>query len=164
MSMKTTHETIVLSAAPTGRFLEGIVDGTPKPGTIMQLKAATEPVNGRHTWEVYNRDADGNRPQGPIAVLLEDALQGKTVDDAFADGDLCRLYCPIPGDELLCLVAAPGTGTGDALAIGALLMVDDGTGILIATSSPECEPFVNMETVADLVAAGSLVHVMFTGY
>ncbi|MFA5056513.1 MAG: hypothetical protein WC485_00230 [Opitutaceae bacterium] len=154
---------IVLSANPKGVYLEGIVSGTPKPGTVMQIKAATAAVGGRHTWEVFNADADGN--QRLIAVLLPDNLQGKTATDAYVDGDRCFLYCPIAGEELNMLVAAAGTGTGDALAIGALLIVNDGDGILIATAStPESEPFIALEAVADLVAAGSLVHCMYTGH
>ena len=73
----------IVLTSPYGRKMEGIIDGTPKPGTIMQIKAATAAVGGRLTWEVYNRDATGNRPQGPIAVLDIDHLQGRTADDAY---------------------------------------------------------------------------------
>ena len=159
-----TYDSILLEGEPKGKRIEGYIDGsTPKPGTVMQLKAATEPVNGRHTWEVYNRDADGNRPQGALAVLLEDHLQGKDDDDAYADGDRCFLYVPAPGDELRMLVANIA-GTGDSFAIGDLLIVNDGDGKLIATTgSVESEPFTVMETVAALTA-DTLVHCMFTGY
>lgn len=154
---------IIVTAVPRGVFLEGIVSGTPKPGTVMQVKAATEPVEGAYTWEVYNPDADGN--QRLIAVLLPDQLQGKLATDAYVDGDRCFLYCPIPGEELNMLVAAAGTGTGDSQAIGDLLIVNDGDGLLIATTgSPESEPFMVMETLSDVVAAGTLCHCMYTGH
>lgn len=165
MSQKTVSETIVLTAQPMGRFLEGYVYGTPKPGTLMQIKAATEPVGGRLTWEVFNGAADGERTT--IAILLEDNLQGKTVDDAFVSGTMCRLYCPIPGDELLVLclnLTGTGSGTEDAFAIGDKLIHNDGDGKFIKTTgSPESEPFVVMETVAALTA-DTLVHVMYTGH
>jgi hypothetical protein len=162
MSAKTVHETIVLSAAPAGRFLEGYVYGTPKPGTIMEVRS-TEPKNGRHTWQAYNPGADGDRPIGPFAILLEDALQGKTVDDAFVSGTYCRLYCPIPGDEVLLLMKNIA-GTSDAFAIADKIIIDDGTGKGIATTgTPETEPFVVMETVA-AITADTLVHVMYTGH
>lgn len=154
---------IIVSVEPRGRFIEGIVSGTPLPGTVMQIKAATEPVGGRHTWEAFNADADGD--QRLIAVLLENALLGETMDTAYVDGQRCFLYVPAAGEELNMLVAAPGTGTGDAFAIGALLMVNDGDGLLVATTgSPESEPFIVMETVSDVVAAGTLTWVMYTGH
>lgn len=163
MSAVDTHNTIVLSHNPKGRFKTGIISGTPKPGTVMQLSAAVEPVGGNHTWVVYNRDADANRPVGGFAVLLEDENQGRTVADAYVTGTLGRLYWPIPGDELLMLVANIA-GTGDAFAIGDLLIVDDTTGKLVATTgTPETEPFTVMETMAALTA-DTLVHCMYTGY
>jgi hypothetical protein len=143
--------------------LEGYVSGTPKPGTILSIVAATEPKNGRHTWGVYTPGADGDRPIGPLAILLEDALQGKTVDDAYVTGTYCRMYCCIPGDEVLLLMKNE-SGTADSHAIGEKVMIDDGTGKGIVTSgSVETEPFVVMETVAALTA-DTLVHCMFTGY
>lgn len=156
---------IIVSAEPMGRFLEGIISGTPSPGTVMQVKAATEPVNGRHTWEVYNAAADGN--QRLIAVLLPDRLQGKLATDAYADGDRCFLYCPIAGEELNMLVTDVNTGTSDSFAIADILIVDDGTGKLIATTgTPESEPFICLETYADPTSTQTdfLLWCMFTGY
>ena len=153
---------IVVTAEPRGQFLEGIVSGTPKPGTVMQVAAATEPQSGRFTWEVYNADADGN--QRIIAVLLPDALQGKTATDAYVTGSRCFLYCPLPG-ELLNMLLQDVAGTGDTYAIGDIFIVDDGTGKLIATTgSPEAEPFVLMETISTPLAADALELCMFTGY
>ena len=153
---------IIVSAEPGGRFLEGIVSGTPKPGTVMQLKAATEPVNGRHTWEVFNGAADAERTL--IAVLLPDSLQGDIATAAYVDGERCFLYVPIAGEELNMLVANIA-GTSDTFAIGDRLIVDDGTGKLIATTgSPESEPFIVLETKATALTADALVHCMYTGY
>lgn len=155
------HNKIVLTAAPAGRFLEGIVSGTPKPGTMMQIKAATEPSGGRHTWEVFNGAADGERTL--VAILLENWFLGKGPTDALANGERCQLYCPIPGDELQVLLQNQA-GTGDAFAIGDKLIVDDGTGKFIATTgSPESEPFIVMETQAALTE-DTLCHVMYTGH
>lgn len=154
---------IIISANPRGRFLEGIISGTPKPGTCMQLKAATEPVGGAFTYEVYDSSADGE--QRPVIVLLADQLQGKTASDAYTDGQRGFLYMPAPGEELNMLVSAAGTGTGDSKAIGDLLMINDGDGLLIATTgSPESECFQVLETLTDVVAAGTLTRVMYTGH
>lgn len=156
--------TVVITENPRGRFIEGVVSGTPKPGTIMQLTTTAVDGNGRHTWVVFNRDADGNRPAGPLAVLLERG-EGYTYDTAYTDGDQCFLYIPLPGDELNLLWSTAGTGASDATAVGDIAIVDDGTGLLVATTgSPEIEPFVAMEVVSDTVAAGTMVWVMFSGY
>lgn len=156
---------ILISAEPNGRFIEGFVYGTPKPGTCMQIKAATEMVGGRFTWEAFNADADGN--QRLVAVLLPDALRGKLYSEAYVSGDRCFLYCPLPGDELNMLVTDINTGTSDTFAIGDLLMIDDGTGKLIdTTGTPESESFICLETYADPTSTQTdfWLHCMFTGY
>ena len=152
---------IVVSAEPMGRFLEGTVDGTPKPGTVMEIVPATEPTGGRHKWRVYQPGTDGE--QRLIAVLLPDHLQGKTATDAYVDETRCFLYCPVAGEELNMLFADVA-GTADDVAIGDVMIVDTGTGKLIATTgSPESEPFIALETVTD-PTADHLVHCMYTGY
>ena len=153
---------IIVSAEPKGHFEECIISGTPKPGTVMQVKAATEMVGGRFTYEVYNAALDGD--QRGIAVLLPDHLQGRLATTAYADAERGFLYWPCPGEELNMLLANIA-GTGDTFAIGDLLMVDDGTGKLIATSgSPESEPFICVETVGTALTADTLTHCKFTGY
>ncbi|GIW60133.1 MAG: hypothetical protein KatS3mg087_1199 [Patescibacteria group bacterium] len=152
---------IVLTNDPRGRFVEGIISGTPKPGTVVQVKAATEPQHGKLTWEVYNKAADGSRAL--IAVLVEAWWLGRTVDDAYKDGEHCQIYFPLPGDELLMLLQNQA-GTADSFNIGDELMVDNGTGLLIAVSgTPESKPFIVIETVPALTA-DTLAKVMFTGY
>ena len=74
------------------------------------------------------------------------------------------MYVPLPGDELNLRWSEAGTGTGDAVAVGDLAMVDDGSGLLVDTSSPEVEPFMAMEAVTDVTATGTLVWCMATGY
>lgn len=151
---------IIVSGNPKGVFLEGTVNGTPKPGTIMQINAAVEPVGGRPDWTAFNADADGD--QRLIAVLLPDSLQGKDATTAYVDNDRCFLYVPAPGEELNVLVANI-SGTADSFAIGDLLMVNDGDGKMIATTgSPESEPFIVLETKSALTA-DALVHVMYSG-
>jgi len=154
---------IIVASTPRGKFIEGIVSGTPKPGTLMQIKAAVEPVGGRLTYEAYAPGTDGERR--PILVLLADDLQGKLATDAYVTGTRCKLYAPIMGEEMNVLVSAAGTGTGDSIAIGDLLIGNTGDGLLIKTTGdPESEPFQSMETLTDVVATGTLTHVMYTGY
>jgi len=139
---------------------ECIISGTPKPGTCMTVKAATEDVNGVWTYEGYNRDGDGNRAE--VAVLLEDSGQGNVITDAFVAGTRGMLYFPQAGD-ILQMLFQNQAGTGDSFAIGDYVMIDNGTGLLIASSSPENEPFVVMETVAALTA-DALVTCLYTGH
>lgn len=145
--------------------IEGTIDGTPKPGTIMQPKAATEPSLGRHTWTAYSRTNDGDRPAGPIAVLDVDELQGKTVDDAYASGSRGFMWVPRAGDEanILCLnLTGSGSGESDVFAIGDTLIIDSGTGKginSVSMGTVQDEPFVVMETVAS-ISADTLVHCM----
>lgn len=151
---------IVVTSNPKGMFLEGIISGTSKPGTQMQIKAAAAMVGGRPTWEPFNRAADGDR--GLVAILLPDHLQGKTELDAYVDGTRCFLYCPIAGEEMNVL-KLDIAGTGDDLAIGDYLVTDDGTGKFVKTSgTPQSEPFICLETVVDPVA-DVLVWAMYTG-
>lgn len=166
MAKSATAEGIILSPEVSpAQLKEGIVDGTPLPGTVMQIKAATATVGGRHTWEAFNRDADGNRPQGPLAILREDYMQGKTIDDAYVDGTRCFLFIPRAGDEFLVRWSKTGTGTGDAVAIGALGIVNDGDGLIIdTTGTPESEPVMAMEAISDVTSTGTLVWVIATGY
>jgi hypothetical protein len=104
--------------------------------------------------------ADGNRL--PICILLPDHLQGKTMTDAYADGDRCFLYFPALGEELNMLLENQ-SGTADDFIPGSKLIVDDGTGkLLISAGTPEAEPFICQETVTDM-AADTLTWVVFTG-
>ena len=158
-----TYNTIVISPEPRGRFIDAIISGTPKPGVVMEVKAATEAVGGNFTYQVYQPGGDGQNPVGAIAVLCEDQLQGKTVTDAYVTGSLCRLYFPLPGDELLMQLQLVA-GTADTHAIGDKLIIDNSTGTLIdTTGSPECEPFVCLETLAEL-SVDTLAHVQYTGH
>lgn len=159
--MSDQYGTILVQANPRGVIESCIVSGTPKPGTCMTIKAATEPVGGIFTFEAYDRDADGNRAE--VAVLLEDETQGKLITDAYVSGTYGRVYYPLPGDKLQMLLKNIA-GTGDSFAIGDLLIIDDGTGKLIATTgSPEMESFRCRETQAALTAD---LHVLcsYTGH
>lgn len=152
---------IVVTGEPRGRFLECTVSGTPKPGTAMLPVAATAAVSGRFTWAVYTPGTDGE--QRMVAVLLSDRLQGKLATDAYVTGTRGFLYIPLPGDELN-MLKGDVAGTADDFAIADPLMLDTGTGKVIATTgSPESEAFMCMETVTD-PTADVLVFCMFTGY
>lgn len=157
---------ILVSTPPGGAkgvTVGGIVSGTPKPGTVMQIKAATEPVNGRFTWEAYDRSYDAQ--PGTIAVLLDDPLQGRSNSTAYASGERCEIYFPAMGDELNMIIENVA-GTADDYAIGDYLEVNDGTGKLqdanTGTTRNYAAPFQCLETITD-PTADYLAHVMYTG-
>jgi len=158
---------IVVSANPRGVFMEGYVASgqTPYPGTIMQIDPTVDLINGRNTFKIYDRDADGDRPKGAIYVLRENYLLGKDKDTPYAPGDLCFLYAPLQGEELNVLVKnLSGTGTADDYVKGELMTIDDGTGMLIRTvGSPETEPFTLKESSTD-TTANVLLWCEFSGY
>lgn len=152
---------IIVSSPPLGRFISGIISGTPKPGTMMQIQAGTAPVNGLFTWEAYAPGTDGDRL--PVVILLDDELQGKLATEAYVSGTEGRLYAPANGEELNILFGN-AAGTGDDVAIGDLLMGDTGTGKLInTTGDPESEPFQALEAITD-PTADQLLWAMYTGY
>lgn len=150
---------IIVTGDPKGKFLDGTISGTPKPGTQMQIKA-TAFVNGKPVWEVFNRAADGSR--GIVAILLPKDKVGRLATEAYADGDWGELYVPIAGEEMNILFQNQ-SGTGDDIAIGDYLICDDGTGKYIKTTgTPESEPFVALEAIVD-PTADQLFHAMATG-
>lgn len=152
---------ILITIKPCGVFKNVYVSGTPKPGTVMEIKKATAPVGNVFTYAAAGSQAasggigmsnDGDRKA--IAVLLEKDQEGKTYDDAYEDGDMGRVYYPVMGEELNMLFENQA-GTGDSFAIGDEAMVDDGTGKLLACDSDaEAHPFTVLETVAALTADG----------
>jgi hypothetical protein len=152
---------IIVSANPDKQFVEGVISGTPKPGTVMQIKSSAGLIGGRFTYEVYNPDADGDRRT--VFILLPDYLQGALMTAAYVDGTRGFLYVPRAGEEFNMLLGDVA-GTGDVHTTGELLIVDKGTGKLVATTgSPESEPFRLLETLSALTA-DTLAHVLYTGY
>lgn len=157
--------TIIVSAQPQGRFTEGYIAAgeTPYPGMLLQKQSATALKGGLYTYEIYNADADGGRPKGPVYIVLEDSLQGKSVSDAYAAGEMVRLYTPEAGDELNLLILNIA-GTGDDHTKGEMLIVDDTTGKFIATTgSPETEMAQLLETITD-PTADTLAWCCWTGF
>lgn len=151
---------ILISPEPKGTFQECIVQGTPKPGTVMEIITPFYQGN-RHLMRVYQPGTDGLRR--PIAVLLEDDLQGKTIDDAYVTLTRGMVYYPVAGEELNMLYADVAGTTDDHPALE-LAIVDSGTGKLVATTgSPQSEPFELLEAVND-PTGDFLAPVMYTGY
>lgn len=160
--MAARGQKIIISSQPQGKFMDVIVNGALKPGTVVEIQTGFYRGN-RHRVRAYQPGTDGERRL--IMVLLEKENSGGNITDAYADGEWAKAYCPIPGEELNMLVKdVSGTGTFDEFADGELAIVDTGTGKLIRTTgSPESEPFVSLDALAD-VSEDTLHPFMFTGY
>lgn len=143
---------IVVCADPKGMYEWGYIATAEKPGTIFQRDASVALKHGKHTYKVYQPGADGENPLGGYWVLCEDLYQGKLATEAYAAGDFAKLYSPRMGEELNLLVANLA-GTADDHALNEKMMVDTGTGKLIATTgSPEDEVAQLLEAITDPTA------------
>ncbi len=147
-----------LTNSPKGVFLEGIISGTPKPGTIMTLKAGVAPQGGRFTYEPYETASGADGDPRMQAVLLEDHLQGKTFSDAYVSGTRCFMYVPISGEEMNILLSGEGTsGSANVFTIGERLKVEHASGHLIAEgTSANQSPWMLLEAVTEAVSTDTL--------
>lgn len=156
---------IVVTANPRGVFTEGYVKTgqTFKPGMIVQVDPSVALQGARHTFKIYSRVADGDRPAGAYWVVVNDPLVGQLPTGSFAAGDrVVYLYSPIAGEELNVLLADVA-GTADAHALGEVLMPQNNTGKMIATAgTPQRAPFILLEAVA-APTADTLAWVQFGG-
>lgn len=139
---------VIASADPKGKFDEGIITDTSKPGTCMELVPGTAKNGGRGSFRARSVTAGA---KGPICVLLEDDLQGKLITDAYVANTRGRLYWPLPGEELNMLVKDVA-GTGDVITTGTTLFGVNNTGTLTRDSSYASAPFLAFETAAALTA------------
>lgn len=150
---------VLISAHPQGKFMEGVVSGTPKPGVVMSLSTPFY-QGGWHLWVPFAPTSGHKRI---VAVLLEDELQGKTFNDAYTTLNRCFLYVPCPGEELNMWIAdLAGTGADNTHAAGEQLMVQTSTGKLIADSSGESEPFTLLAAVTT-TTDDALAPCLYTG-
>ena len=127
------------------------------PGTICQVDTSVALRAGVNTVVVYDRDADGDHPKGDLILVTHEMqkMVGKLATDAIGTGEIFQGYSPQAGDDVNLLLADANTGTTqEDIAAGTILMVDDGTGKLIATTgSPEEEVAVTMEAQNNMSAA-----------
>lgn len=152
---------IIASSNPKGVFEECVISGTPSPGIVMELVPSTNPVGGRFTYRACTRT---NGAKGGIAVLLEDAMQGKLPGDAYVSGTRGFLYWPVAGEELnMLLRESAGTGTLNTENIGDLLAVEKTTGELMAGGSLASTPFMLLEHVGGPSGTDQLVLVKYLG-
>ncbi len=162
---------IVCCVKDNNRVINGIISGTDKPGTMMEIKPSTEPVGGLHTYRAYQPGTGDGSPK-ELLILDIDSLQGKTASDAYVSGTVCKLYALQPGDRVNVRKAdISGTGSPtEADAIGDRLLIVDGTGKVANTAvgvehSKSVRPFVLLETLSQGdQQAESLVYCRVSGF
>lgn len=146
--------TIVAESEPKGKFYEGIISGTPLPGTAMQIQAGTLDKSGTYTWEALNQNAGAGATTDPrlCAILCEDDLQGGVVSQAYVSGRRGKIYCPLPG-ELVNILVADVAGTGDTHTVGDRVVATLGTGkFATQATSANLAQFTLLESTAALTA------------
>ena len=122
--MARSHNRIVLSGSPYGAFGENNAGAALSPGMIIELQADGD-VNPMVS-------AIGEAVKGEVLVAVEDALQGKSIDDAYASGSKVQWYRPLPGDEINVLVK-----DGETIAIADDLVVEASSGLLVEAAGTE---------------------------
>lgn len=124
-----------------GHYIEGIADEAITPGAPVQLMS---------TGNYRNWDGAAAGEHDIVILAVEDALQGKTLTQAYSSGDRLTLYIPLSGD--VCLVRLKAS---ENVAVGGKLIREDDTGLFIATTgTPEMEDFIALEASN----VGSIVH------
>jgi hypothetical protein len=149
---------IVVQDNPRGCFIEGIVSGTPIPGTVMEMVPATVPVNGRFTYRSSARGAGRDRM---ALILMEDSAQGGTMTGAYVSGTRCQMYVPLPGEDVNVLVDVPGTGTslGGGPTIGEYLEYNNDGHLTLEVGSPQSTDFISDENIPDTAVGYTLTWV-----
>ena len=152
---------IVANADAKGRWCEGVLSGTPSPGTFMEILPATNPVSGRYSFRA--RSSAGGSADA-VLIMVNNWEGGQINTTAGTSGDRVKLYWPLPGDELNALVAeSAGTGTSGENLIGDRLAINS-SGLLYAGGSLTQRPFWLIDRTGLSATATSLRLVWYIGH
>lgn len=154
--------TIVLKAGYTeggAEHEEGPLELAASPGMnlVLSERASTQ---GRDYWTPGSVDVVGTgtggttTTAGPIRILKEDALRGKTVDDAYAAGDNAFVHIAKSGDVLQVLVRS-GENFEKAVGLGSDPFGQTGKFVVDATNAV----VETLERSGGALAADTLVRV-----
>jgi hypothetical protein len=114
----------------SGRTEEGVAGGTIKPGQLLQLNSSGQVV--------VHATAGGAAER---AYAVEDALQGRGINDNYSSGERVSYVLASPGD-----VVYAWLGSGNNVSAGALLS-SAGNGDLRAITSGHVALAVALEAV-----------------
>ena len=129
-----------------GHHDEGIADSAISPGMAIELAA-----DGKYD-QVQSALAEAMKREFPIAK--EDSLQGKTIDDAYAQGDRVFFWIPLPGDRANLLVKA-----GQNITVNDVLVVEaGGSGLWVEAAGTEFRyTFKALESSGGALAANGFI-------
>lgn len=120
---------IIVSGSPKGTFLEGTIQGTnlyPGIAVSVVLGVAAD-GSGNMTWQPLT--STSFLDPRLKAILLNDDNQGFIYSVAYITGTRCKIYCPLPGEDMnLCVAAQVGTGSANAYTVGERLAPSNSTG------------------------------------
>lgn len=148
-------QSIIVTAQPQGKFLEGTISGTPVPGACMEIVPATAPTSGRHSWRARSTSPGS---KGQVTILREDDLQGllglgayrsfgpRAPGTAYVSGTRGFMYDPIMGEELNIWIKDIWAGTANSVAIGDLFAASN-DGSWRANSAYTSAPMESMEVI-----------------
>ncbi len=128
-----------------GHHDEGEADATISPG--MAIHRAADGL--------YDPDprAQADALKGGLKIAKEDALQGKTIDDNYVDGDIVFWYVPLPGDHIHVLVKS-----GEDIAVGDLLITEGGgSGLFIEAAAQTKHQLQALESTGGALGANDHV-------
>lgn len=109
---------------------EYVADAAILPGSLLELNTDNEVK--------VHATSGGNVT--PIMFALEDELQGRGIDTAYAAGEKVQVWFPVPGDVVLAILA-DGQSVGEGTALES-----NGAGYLIAHTADEASVQPNVQT------------------
>jgi hypothetical protein len=148
------YNKIRLKTHEEGPFIEGPLAAAALPGMNVVMTAAVD-TQQRQTYTPGATAAGGTAAgaaAGPVKILCEDSLQGKTVFDTYAAGDNGFIYACQPGDIVQVLAL-----TGQTIAKGAALSADATGRWILATINARVETLEGSGGVA--LTADTLIRV-----
>jgi hypothetical protein len=148
--MAAVERTIVTRGKNYGHHDEGILSAIAKPGMHIAMGSNGQFAPSAAT----SAELVKKRPK----IVKEDSYQGKTVNDAYASGDPCFYYEPLPGD--VCIVLAK---TGENWAVGDdVVMEGGGSGLWIKAAGTESRYTAQvLESTGGALGAAALIKVKF---
>mgnify|MGYP007077480912 CR=1 FL=1 len=144
--MASNVNTIVLKGK--GHHDEGEAGAAISPGEAIRIQS-----DGTYDPESQS-PPDATTGHRGLYIAKEDALQGKTVDDAYASGDTVFFYTPLPGDVCQILVKS-----GEDIDVGDEIYVEGaGSGLFIeSTTATDHAQFEALEDSGGALAANTLL-------
>ncbi len=144
------------SGSPRGFFDECLVNGTPYPGTVMEMDDTIPAVGGRFTWQPYGttgasggQGVSNNGDRKIIAILTEKRDDAGVFSTQYADGDRGFLYFPSMGEQFNMLMQ--DILTDEFWFIGEEFMIHNSSGqLLSADNNAEAHPFTCLERISKL--------------